>query len=120
MALAIIFGIVFVLGPALFHGLIRPRPSVRQFRALIAIMLGCVALSFVLRFVPAPWGASAAQIALSMVLIWVAWIAILALLVQRLRGLDPRPPMHRWSAIFGAIGTTIPWFGLASARMMTA
>jgi hypothetical protein len=26
--------------------------------------------------------------------------------------------MHRWSGVMGAVGTTVPWFGLASANLL--
>jgi hypothetical protein len=48
----------------------------------------------------------------------VAWIAVIVFLVQRFCQLDNRPLMRRWTAIIGALATTVPWFGLVSARMM--
>ena len=51
--------------------------------------------------------------------IWVAWIAVILFLAQRFSLLDNLLLMRRWTAMIRALATTVPWFGLASARMMT-
>ena len=51
--------------------------------------------------------------------IWVAWIAVIFCLAQRFRQLDNSLLMFRWTAMIRVLATTVPWFGLASARMMT-
>lgn len=117
--MVLIFALVFVVGPLMFFALIQPVPTWRQFRALLAITAGCLCLSLALRFGSGAWGRDPVSTFASMTLMWAAWIGILALLVQRFRDYDPSATTRRWSAILGAIGTTIPWFGLASARMMT-
>jgi hypothetical protein len=43
---------------------------------------------------------------------------VIALVVQALRRADPRPAMRRWSGVLGAVGTTVPWFGLVLANLM--
>jgi hypothetical protein len=119
ISLGLIYAVVFIVGPCVFFALIRPTPTWRQFRALIAITAGCLGLGLVLRFGMGGWGRDPVQTLASMSLMWAAWIAILALMVQRFRAIDQGVTMRRWTAILGAICTTIPWFGLASARLMT-
>ena len=117
--LILIFLLVFVVGPMVFFALIRPTPTWRQFRALIAITAGCLGIGLALRFGTNGWGRDPVQTFAGMTLMWAAWIAILALMVQRFRAIDPGDSMRRWTAIIGVLCTTIPWFGLASARLMT-
>ncbi|MFT6021933.1 MAG: hypothetical protein ACI9PY_000038 [Ascidiaceihabitans sp.] len=117
--LVAIFFLVFVVGPLVFFAFIRPVPTRRQFRGLIAITAGCLGLGLALRFGSNAWGRDPVQTFASMSMMWAAWIAILALVVQRFRAADSGAVMRRWTAIMGAICTTIPWFGLASARFMT-
>ena len=117
--LVLTYAVVFVVGPLLFFTLIQRAPSLRQFRALAAIAAACLALALAMRFSLAAWGREPVQTLIGMALMWAAWIAILSLLVQRLRAYDPGPAMRRWSAILGAICTTVPWFGLASAQFVT-
>lgn len=118
--LIVIFVMIFVAGPLAFFRLIRPAPSGRQFRLLAWIAFGALSLSLALRFgLLGRWGVDPALTWVIVGLIWVAWISILALVVQRLRMADSSARMRIWTAILGAFGTAVPWFGLASARMMT-
>jgi hypothetical protein len=48
-------------------------------------------------------------------LIWMAWIVVLALGAQALRRAVPGLRTVRWTSVIGMAGTTVPWFGLASA-----
>ncbi len=56
----------------------------------------------------------------SLLLIWLGWIGVLAFGTQALRRAHPGPSTRRWTAVLGAIGTTIPWFGLAWASLVAA
>lgn len=117
--LIIIFATVFVVGPITYLWLLRPRPSRKQFVGLGCIVAGSTGMSFVLRYLSGGWGQDVWVTLAGIALIWVAWIAILVFVAQTFRQQYPRPVMRRWSAVVGALATTIPWFGLASARMMT-
>lgn len=118
--LAVIFLAVFVIGPFAFFRLIRPRPDAAQLRNLAGLTLVCVALSVALRLGLLGRAGDGRIIAWTSIgLIWMAWIGILALGAQRIRLAYPDKRTRKWTAIFGGLGTTLPWFGLASARMMT-
>ena len=118
--LVVIFLMIFVAGPLAFFRLTRPAPSVRQFRLLAWITLSALALSLALRFgFMGHWGLDPALTWGSLGLIWVAWIGILALGAQRLRMADTSARMRLWTAVLGAFGTAVPWFGLASARFIS-
>jgi hypothetical protein len=117
--LVIIFATVFVVGPLTYLWLLRPRPSKKQFVGLGCIAVGSTGMSFVLQYFTGVWGQDVWVTLAGIALIWIAWIAILAFVAQNFRQQDPRPAMRHWTIVIGALATTIPWFGLASARMMT-
>jgi len=116
---AIIFAFVFVVSPLAYVLLLRPRPSRKQFVGLGCIVAGTTAMSFVLRYFSDDWGQGILVTIAGIALIWTAWIAILVFVAQSFRQQYPRPAIRRWTTVIGALATTIPWFGLASARMMT-
>ncbi len=116
-----LFVVVFGFGPWVFLRLMRLTPSSALSARLVAFMVMAAAASMWLRFLaPVPWGANIWATGVGMVLIWAAWIAVLALAAQALRQADQGPAMRRWTAVIGAMGTTVPWFGLASARLMSS
>jgi drug/metabolite transporter (DMT)-like permease len=110
---------VFVGGPLAYLWLLRRHPSKKQFVGLGCIVAGSTGMSFALRYLSGDWGQDPLVTLAGIALIWVAWIAILAFMAQTFRQQDRRPAMRRWTTVIGALATTIPWFGLASARMMT-
>ena len=119
-SLVIIFALVFVLGPYVYLLFLRRAPSRKQFVGLACITFGATALSFVLRYIADGWGQSTLITYAGIAAIWIAWIAILAFVTQMLRKNEPSNLVKRWTAVIGALATTIPWFGLASAQMMTS
>jgi drug/metabolite transporter (DMT)-like permease len=117
--LAIIFATVFVVGPLSYLWLLRPRPSRKQFVGIGCIVAGSTGMSIVLRYLSGGWGQDVWVTLTGIALIWIAWIAILVFVAQKFRQQDARQVVRRWTSVIGALATTIPWFGLASARMMT-
>lgn len=116
-----LFVVVFGFGPWVFLRLMRLTPSSTVFARLVAFMVMAAAASMWLRFLaPVPWGANIWATGVGMGLIWAAWIAVLALAALALRQADQGPAMRRWTGVIGAMGTTVPWFGLASARLMSS
>lgn len=116
-----LFVVVFGFGPWVFLRLMRLTPSSTVFARLVAFIVMAAAASMWLRFLaPVPWGANIWATGFGMVLIWAAWIAVLALAALALRQADQGPAMRRWTGVIGAMGTTVPWFGLASARLMSS
>ena len=120
MTLTVIFLIFFVAGPFAFRLLTRADPpSVAALRRLVAMAAGCGLAAFALRYgLAAGWGVDLRVTLLGIALIWGAWIGVLAFGAQALRRAHPGLTMRRWTGIIGAVGTTVPWFGLVAASIM--
>ena len=63
-------------------------------------------------------GAAPVPILASLVMMWIAWILVLVLVIRAVRQSFPSRRARRWSRALGAMPTTIPWFGFATAQMM--
>lgn len=119
MTLVLVFLIVFLIGPFLFKALITVPPSLRAIRTLGAVVLAAFLIVIGLRYgLLRFWSDSLWLLGAVPLALWSAWIAVIALVVQALRRADPRPAMRRWSGVLGAVGTTVPWFGLVLANLM--
>ncbi len=117
----ILFVVVFALGPWVFLRLMRLPSLPASFFRLSAFVVVIIAASLWLQFLaPVPWAANIWALWIGMVLIWAAWIAVLALAALALRQVDHGQAMRRWTSVIGAMGTTVPWFGLAAARLMSS
>ena len=121
MTLAVIFLIIFIVGPFTFRRLTVAIPSREALRFLggfvFATALGGLLLRFALESV---WGRGVTATAASLTLLWFAWIGVLALGAQALRRSEPSLRMHKWTGIIGSVRTTVPWFGLALATYLIA
>lgn len=119
MSYVILFLIVFVGGPLAFRGLTRGGPSPAAFRRLAIFTALCAATGLTLRYGFANlWGQNLLITGAGIAFIWGGWIGVLAYGAQALRRIDHGVRMRRWTAVAGAVGTTVPWFGLASASLM--
>ncbi len=112
----LLFTIAFVLGPALFLALIgfdgRAWPV-----ALLASVLAVV--SFALRNeVMVVLAVDRTSILASILAIWLAWILVLVLVVRAAHRTWPTRKARKIARALGAMGTTVPWFGFATAQMM--
>lgn len=112
----VLFILAFGVGPALFMGLARyDRPNWPVF----VLACGLVLAGFFLR---SSFGAMLAPppvpILLSVAVVWLAWVLVLVLLARALRTAYRTPRAHRIIRGLCAMGTTVPWFGFATARMM--
>lgn len=115
MLLALFF-LAFVVGPALFFKLLRHNGQMWPL-ALAAVLLA--GLGFLLRKGSAlPLGSDMARAGESILLLWLAWVLLMVLVVRAVRRIYTTPAARRWSRALGAMGTTLPWFGLAAAKMM--
>ncbi|AXI48370.1 hypothetical protein C1J03_21665 [Sulfitobacter sp. SK012] len=119
MSLATLFLIIFIVGPVLFRQMTKPEPSRASFW-ILGLCTGLCALGgLAVRFgLPLAWGRDFTVTIAGIALIWIAWISVLSPGAQSLRRRDPGTLMRRWTGMIGAIGTTVPWFGLASASLM--
>lgn len=120
MTLIAIFLMVFVAGPLIFRAMIRPPATPGMTRFLACCAFGCAAAALALRYGMAQrWGADMLMTGAGVLLIWLGWISVLAFGTQALRQADPHRIMRQMTAVIGAAGTTIPWFGLAWASYAT-
>lgn len=116
MILTALFVVFFVAGPLAFRGLTRGRVQQRSLGVGTAV---CAGAGLALRYGFAElWGRNVALTVLSIALIWFAWIGVLAYGARKLRQVDGGLCMRRWTGVIGAAGTTMPWFGLASANLL--
>lgn len=121
MSYIALFIIVFVGGPLVFRELTRGGPSPAAFRRLALFTAICAATGLTLRYGFAGlWGRDLLLTGAGVAFIWGGWIGVLAYGAQALRRMDKGLRMRRWTAVMGAAGTTVPWFGLASASLMIA
>ena len=116
-ALVLTFLAVFVIGPVAFFRLTRRAASQAKFWALAVAISLCVLVSLGLRFALPQTDDTVLWV--SIILMWAAWVLVLAFAVLRLRMAHPGPTVHRLSGLLGAFGTTVPWFGLVTARLLT-
>lgn len=121
MSYIAVFAIVFIGGPLAFRALTQGGPSPRAFRRLALFTALCAATGLTLRYGFADlWGRNLLVTGGGIAFIWGGWIGLLAYGAQVLRRMDAGVPMRRWTAVIGAAGTTVPWFGLASASLISA
>ncbi len=114
-----LFLLAFVGGPLIFRALTHNGPSQPAFRRLALFTALCAATGITLRYGFAPlWGRNFMITGAGMLFIWGGWIGVLAYGAQSFRRKDPGFWMRRWTAVIGAVGTTVPWFGLASASLI--
>ncbi len=119
MILAALFVVFFLGGPLAFRGLTRGKPQRRAQRVLGVGTAICAAAGLALRYgFPDLWGRHVVLTVIGVALIWFAWIGVLAYGAQAMRQADNGLRMRRWTGILGAAGTTMPWFGLASANLL--
>mmetsp|Transcript_28313 Transcript_28313/g.52738 ORF Transcript_28313/g.52738 Transcript_28313/m.52738 type:complete len:118 (-) Transcript_28313:7882-8235(-) len=114
--LLILYTMAFVIGPALFlalshyDGRLWPPAMIASIMVVLSLALrNEAALSVTVD--PGP-------LFFSILLIWMAWILVLVLVVRAVRRTYPNPTAQRWARGLGAMGTTVPWFGFATAQMM--
>lgn len=121
MSYLVVFLIIFVGGPMTFRGLTHGGPSPRAFRRLAMFTALSAAIGLTLRYGFSDlWGSNLVITGTGIAFIWGGWIGVLAYGAQALRRMDTGLRMRRWSAVMGAVGTTVPWFGLASANLLVA
>jgi hypothetical protein len=119
MSYVVVFVIVFVGGPLAFRALTKGGPSPAAFKRLAMFTAICAAIGLTTRYGFADnWGSNLIVTGLGIAFVWGGWIGVLAYGAQALRRMDQGLRMRRWTAVLGAVGTTVPWFGLASANLV--
>ena len=112
----ILFVMLFVAGPLTYLRLTRRAPAAQRL-AFLATLAGVAILAGLsLRYGGGGlWGNHAGLTLTALCLLWLAWIAVLALGAQSLARFDATARTRRWTRVVGSAGTTVPWFGLAFA-----
>lgn len=116
MTQALLFGLGFLAGPIIFWVLAKQTPTRRYVVTLWVTSVALIALAFVLR----QWAADLAPYGgLGVILlIWLAWIVVLALVLLAIRSRALPPHTKRLAYGVTAAATTLPWFGLYTAQMI--
>ncbi|MEQ5871968.1 hypothetical protein J4E08_19000 [Sagittula sp. NFXS13] len=103
------FALSFFGGPLLCALLLRVRSTLIVLFALATVVVGSMAIAL--------WVETGAPL-LSLALMWVGWVSACAMVghafLRRLAG----PRIRRWITVVTILATTLPWFGLATARLM--
>ena len=120
MTFVVAFLITFVAGPAAFWVLARQKPTRGYFVLLWLISVALVGVAFALRYTLLPSMPDSPYAGLSVTMaLWFGWIIVLALGVLAVRTRDIPTRYKRYAFALGAVATTLPWFGLYAAQMVT-
>lgn len=118
--LVLVYLASFAAGPAAFWVLARRKAEGIGFALMGLLALGLLLLAYLLpRLAGEAWRSWAYSDAVLLVVLWFAWIVVLALCVQGARHRLPDGHAQRWAFAIGAVATTLPWFGLLIAQGMT-
>ncbi len=105
------FAAAFGAGPAIYAVLLRLTPH----RLTLLLLGGGVAVAIVAAF-----ALLGQRPIVSLLSLWLAWVFAISLLVLALRRRALLPRTLRTSFVTGLLATTLPWFGLATARMVAS
>lgn len=119
MDLFVLFLVVFVVGPLLFRSGLNHVDTLNKARFLMLVpaVLGLAGWGAKIA-VGAAWGRELWATVPGIALVWLGWIGLLVYGAARIQFLVPDIRVRKLTRALGAIGTTVPWFGLASAQMM--
>ncbi|QFS84572.1 hypothetical protein FIU97_17575 [Roseivivax sp. THAF40] len=109
--LLIAFVLSFAVGPLLFLLLIQPDPT-KPLLAALAIGALAAALLGASLFDRSPLSGLAA--------VWLGWVSAVAFIAHAARRMMHRPRTDLATRVAGSLATTIPWFGLATAQMLSS
>jgi hypothetical protein len=114
------FLLCFVFGPGLFWLIARRRATRPRFAATWGLSMFLIGTALALRHWIMPTYPDAPMAGIGVLLaLWLAWILVLALAVMAIRARPVSFRLHRTAFALGAVGTTLPWFGLYAAQMVT-
>ncbi|CUH79342.1 hypothetical protein [Tropicibacter naphthalenivorans] len=105
----IAFAITFVAGPLVCALVLRLPARVPLLAGLAASVV--VAMGAAVRL-------QTSDVTMSLAAMWLAWVLAVAMVAQALRR-RVYGQTRRWVTVLALLATTLPWFGLATARMMT-
>ena len=119
MILGLTFTIVFVAGPAAFWVLSKQDATRRYMIGLWVVTLALMAVAYGIGTHGMALSITPFYMGVAMLLsFWLAWIAMLALIMVAIRRRGVAPNVRRVTFAMAAMATTLPWFGLYAARMV--
>lgn len=110
-ATLIAFVLSFVAGPLLCAAAIRLPERTSSVAALALAMVAVTAFGLSRQGSNPP---------LSLTAMWLGWVLAVAMVALALRRRISQPGPRRLILIIALLATTLPWFGLATARLMAA
>lgn len=119
MDLIVLFIVVFVIGPVLFRSGLNHADTVNKARFLMLMPAAFGLAGWGAKWLAgASWGREMWATLPGITLVWLGWIGLLIYGAARVQAMMPTPTGRRWTRALGAMGTTVPWFGFASAQMI--
>jgi hypothetical protein len=116
VTLFITFAILFIGGPLVFRQLTRIAFGQRILGLMaVALMVAAIGMKYGAGDL---WGEDMRVTMIVLLLIWMAWIVVLALGANALSRMSLDLHARRWVSVAGMAGTTVPWFGLVFARWL--
>ncbi len=107
------FLVCFAVGPLICAALLRLPARTWVLLALSVSVVICVTLALRWRL------AGGDQALISLVALWLAWVLAVAMVAQAFKARLRAPRQRRWLTVAALLSTTLPWFGLATAQMMS-
>ncbi|WP_425101579.1 hypothetical protein [Tropicibacter sp. S64] len=106
------FVIIFVAGPLLCALLLRLPTRLSLLIGLGLASIVCVMLALMLQSL------GPMRMLSSLILLWLAWVLAVAMTGHAVLRRLTAPRARRLVTIVALLSTTLPWFGLATARLM--
>ena len=107
----IAFGMCFCVGPMIYALLVRAPAQGRTFVPLAIAVVASITGALVLRQISPVWSLGG---------LWLAWVLVLSLFVLGLQRRLRSRSAWRVTFVMGLLATTMPWYGLATARMVAS
>lgn len=117
--LVIAFASIFVGGPALYSVLMRLKGGVRT----VLILAGFIVVTAATALYELRHGLTGLSMAgplVALFFIWLSWVVAVSMAVLSLKSWVSTDRGKRRLFLAGLLATTLPWFGLATARMMAS
>jgi uncharacterized membrane protein (UPF0136 family) len=106
----IAFAVTFLGGPLVCALILRMPPRLPLLAGLSVAVVVTVSVAL--------WQQER-HIALSLAAMWLGWVLAVAMVAQAIRRRLPAPQTQRVITVIAILATTLPWFGLATARMLS-
>ncbi len=106
------FVVTFIGGPLICALILRLPAKPPTLIVLGVGVVGAVMLALRMQQMGADWAVG------SLVALWLAWVLAVGMVALAVRRHMTGPRASRWLTVIALLTTTLPWFGLATARLM--